>query len=127
MEPLGTEWSSEAVLWFQALVDGERLSARVVSVTEQGYGVELKSRGQNVASALISEQLGKIPGEIPKETYASMSSVAKHQDSVQENEHSQIQTRASNETERSNEISSPEPTVATPPGQPECWYPQDIN
>uniref|UniRef100_A0A4W6CCJ3 Tudor domain containing 1 n=1 Tax=Lates calcarifer TaxID=8187 RepID=A0A4W6CCJ3_LATCA len=74
VEPLGSEWSSEALLWFQTLVDGEHLAARVLSVTEQGYGVELESRGQNVAAALISEQLAKVPGEVPKETHATTAS-----------------------------------------------------
>ena len=46
VEPLGSEWSSEAQLWFQTLVDGEQLSACVRSITDQGYGVELESRGQ---------------------------------------------------------------------------------
>ncbi|KAG7227917.1 hypothetical protein INR49_013711, partial [Caranx melampygus] len=73
VEPLGSEWSSEALLWFQTLVDGEKLSARVLSVTERGYGVELESRGINVASALISEQLAKVPGQITKETHATAS------------------------------------------------------
>uniref|UniRef100_A0A671WXD7 Tudor domain containing 1 n=1 Tax=Sparus aurata TaxID=8175 RepID=A0A671WXD7_SPAAU len=69
VEPLGSEWSSEALLWFQTLVDGEKLSARVLSVSEQGYNVKLESRGQDMAVALISEQLAKAPGAIPKETH----------------------------------------------------------
>ncbi|KAM4715222.1 tudor domain-containing protein 1 [Anableps anableps] len=63
VDPVGSEWSSESLLWFQNLVDGEQLTARVLSVTEQGYGVELVSRGQNVAAALITEQLAKARGE----------------------------------------------------------------
>uniref|UniRef100_A0A4W6CCG7 Tudor domain-containing protein 1 n=1 Tax=Lates calcarifer TaxID=8187 RepID=A0A4W6CCG7_LATCA len=99
VEPLGSEWSSEALLWFQTLVDGEHLAARVLSVTEQGYGVELESRGQNVAAALISEQLAKVPGEVPKETHATTASTgAKSQESAKENEHSQIQAQVSSET-----------------------------
>uniref|UniRef100_A0A8C9WZY1 Tudor domain containing 1 n=1 Tax=Sander lucioperca TaxID=283035 RepID=A0A8C9WZY1_SANLU len=69
VEPLGSEWSSEALLWFQSLVDGKQLSARVLCATEQGYGVELESKGQNVAAALISAQLAKVPGAVPKETH----------------------------------------------------------
>ncbi|XP_039990647.1 tudor domain-containing protein 1 isoform X2 [Xiphias gladius] len=88
VEPLGTEWSSETLLWFQTLVDGEHLSARVLSVTEQGYGVELESRGRNVAAALISEQLAKVPGEISKEIHATTGSGVKYKETATENEHS---------------------------------------
>ncbi|XP_072312993.1 tudor domain-containing protein 1 [Eucyclogobius newberryi] len=63
VEPQGSEWTSEALLWFQSLVEGEALSARVLSITEDGYGVELQSKGQCVASALILEQLAKFTGE----------------------------------------------------------------
>ncbi|XP_035997717.1 tudor domain-containing protein 1 isoform X2 [Fundulus heteroclitus] len=59
VEPVGSEWSSEALLWFQTLMDGQELSGRVLSVNEQGYGVELVIRGQNVAVALIAEELAK--------------------------------------------------------------------
>ncbi|XP_042364583.1 tudor domain-containing protein 1 [Plectropomus leopardus] len=90
VEPLGSEWSSEAQLWFQTVVSGEQLSARVISVTEQGYGVELESRGQNVAAALISAQLAKVPGASPTETHATTG----HQEKTQGNEHSQSQTGA---------------------------------
>lgn len=98
VEPLGSEWSSEALLWFQTLVDGEQLSARVVSVTEQGYGVELESRGQNVAAALISEQLAKAPGVTPKETHETAGRGAKHEEKIKENEHNQIHAQASDQT-----------------------------
>lgn len=123
VEPLGSEWSSEALLWFQTLVDGEQLSACVRSVTKQGYGVELESRGQNVAAALISEQLAKVPGEISKETHAITASGAAQQESVKENEHSQIQVQASNQTGSSNEMSTEELTVAAPSGQLHCQRP----
>ncbi|KAM7370781.1 hypothetical protein PAMP_010302 [Pampus punctatissimus] len=112
VEPLGSEWSNEAQLWFQTLVNGKQLSACVHSVTEQGYGVELKSRGQNVAAALIFEQLAKLPGEIPKETQASTASGAKRQESVKEKERSQIQVQASNQKGSLKEISAKELTVA---------------
>ncbi|CAJ1081033.1 tudor domain-containing protein 1 isoform X3 [Xyrichtys novacula] len=94
VEPLGSEWSSEALLWFQTLVDGEQLSARVLSVAEQGYSVELESRGQNVAAALISEQLAKAPGGLPKETHSAAGSTAKQQDKIEEKECSQTETQA---------------------------------
>lgn len=113
---MGSEWSSEALLWFQTRMDGEHLSVRVHSVTEQGYGVEVESRGQNVAASLIAEQLAKVPGEIPKETYASMAFGDKQQESVKENDHSQIQVQASNQTS-SLDISTKEQTVAAPSGQ----------
>lgn len=120
MEPLGSEWSSEALLWFQTRVDGEQLSACVRSVTEQGYGVELESRGQNVAAALIAEQLAKVPGEIPKETHTSTASGGEQQEGVKENDHSQIQVQASNQTGNSKEISTNELPVAAPSGQLEA-------
>lgn len=63
VDPVGSEWSSEALLWFQNLLDGEQLSARVLSVTGQGYGLEVISRGQNIAAALIAEQMAKAIGE----------------------------------------------------------------
>lgn len=94
VEPLGSEWSSEALLWFQKLVDSEQLSARVLSVTKQGYDVELESRGQNVAAALISEQLAKAPGGLPKELHVANAPEAKQQAKIEEKEHSQVQTEA---------------------------------
>ncbi|XP_074476299.1 tudor domain-containing protein 1 isoform X2 [Sebastes fasciatus] len=123
VEPLGSEWSSEALLWFQTRVDGEQLSARVLSVTEQGYGVELESRGQNVAIALISEQLAKVPGANPTETHATTGSGHKHQDEkIQENE--QSQTQASNQTGVSSTEIPAEGQTATPseaPSFPVDW------
>lgn len=98
VEPLGSEWSSEALLWFQSLVDGKQLSARVLCATEQGYGVELESKGQNVAAALISAQLAKVPGAVPKETHATTGSEHKHQENIQENENSQMHVQASDQT-----------------------------
>uniref|UniRef100_A0A8C4HYP7 Tudor domain containing 1 n=1 Tax=Dicentrarchus labrax TaxID=13489 RepID=A0A8C4HYP7_DICLA len=98
VEPLGSEWSSEALLWFQTRVDGEQLCANVLSASEQGYDVKLESRGQDVAAALISEQLAKAPGAPPKETHATTGAEAKHQEKIKENEHSQIHVQASNQT-----------------------------
>ncbi|XP_063748517.1 tudor domain-containing protein 1 isoform X2 [Eleginops maclovinus] len=94
VEPLGSEWSGESVLCLQNLVGGVPLSARVFSRTEQGYGVELESRGINVAAALISAQLAKVPGGIPKET----TSGSGPQEKMQEHEQSQINEQASNPT-----------------------------
>ncbi|XP_029312233.1 tudor domain-containing protein 1 [Cottoperca gobio] len=101
VEPLGSEWSSEALLGFQTLVDGKQLSARVLCVTEQGYGVDLESKGQNVAAALISEQLAKGPGAIPKETHATTG--AGHCEKTQGTEHSQAHVQASNQTGASSQ------------------------
>lgn len=100
-EPLGSEWSTEAQLWFQTLVDGRQLSGRALSVTERGYGVELESRGQNVADALISEKLA----------HRSPSSGAKHRESVNGN----VCNR--NQTGTSSERSSSELPVAAPSGR----------
>lgn len=84
MEPFGSEWSSEALLWFQALVDGQQLSARILTVTEQGYSLELHSRGKNVAASLISELLAKASGVTSKEPPEKMSSITK-QEAVKQN------------------------------------------
>uniref|UniRef100_A0A665VKG7 Tudor domain containing 1 n=1 Tax=Echeneis naucrates TaxID=173247 RepID=A0A665VKG7_ECHNA len=96
-EPLGSEWSSEALLWFQTLVDGKKLCARVLSVSKKGYGVELESRGQNVAASLISEQLAKAPGQIPRETIATADSGAKCQENTKENENKQMHAQFLNQ------------------------------
>lgn len=115
VEPLGSEWSSEALLWFQTLVDGELLSARVLTVTEQGYGVDLESRGKNVAASLTSEQLAKASGETPKESPAKTSSITKQQEGVKQNEDS-VQTRVQTEStskERTREEQASE-------GEPGC-------
>lgn len=128
MEPLGSEWSSEAVLWFQTQVYGEQLSARVLSVTEQGYGVELESRGVNVAAALISEQLAKVPGEIARETHGTTGSATKQ--SVKKNEQDPLETQVS--CQRQTEVNFKDIpaegwTAVSTEGQPmrkssRCWW-----
>ncbi|XP_068440058.1 tudor domain-containing protein 1 isoform X2 [Clinocottus analis] len=82
VEPLGSEWSREALLWFQTLVAGEQLSARVLSVTDQGYGLDLVCKGQNVATALISNR-------IATGTNATTGPGPTNQKKIQENEQSQ--------------------------------------
>ncbi|XP_073345172.1 tudor domain-containing protein 1 [Pagrus major] len=128
VEPPGSEWSSEALLWFQSLVDGEKLSARVLSVSEQGYNVKLESRGQDVAVALISEQLAKAPGAIPLETHGTTGSDSEHQEKIKENEHSQKQAQASSQTGAScKEI--PTEGTATPseaPSFPVDWKTMEL-
>lgn len=42
---------------------GQQLHARVLFITERGYGLQLDSSGQNVATTLLSEQLAKAPGQ----------------------------------------------------------------
>lgn len=64
--PLGPEWGSEAKQWFESQLDGELLTARVLSVSERGYEVKLEIRGRDVAAALISVQLAKASGTIPQ-------------------------------------------------------------
>ncbi|KAM3859960.1 tudor domain-containing protein 1 [Diretmus argenteus] len=124
VEPLGSKWSSEALLWFQTLMDGQQLSARVLSVTERGYGVELESMqlesGQSVAAALISEKLAKVPGTkpppaaTPTETHASTSSPAKNPERI-ERENTQVRVQASNNpAPSSKEAVVGRPTPATP-------------
>ncbi|XP_076616576.1 tudor domain-containing protein 1 [Chaetodon auriga] len=112
VEPLGSEWSSEAILHFQNLVDGEQLSARVLSVSEQGYDVELESRGKDVAASLISMQLAKAPGAIPKETRETTGCEAKHQDKIQKNKPSQMNAQASDQTGASSKHIPTEGTAA---------------
>ncbi|XP_060951274.1 tudor domain-containing protein 1 [Limanda limanda] len=124
VEPPGSEWSSEAILSFQTLVDGELLSARVLSVTEQGFGVELLSKGQNVADALISEQHAKVPGEVPKETHANTGSEAKSPESTTQNELSQIRAQASNQAGATSKEMPAEEQTAVPsevPSFPVDW------
>uniref|UniRef100_A0A673ANQ3 Tudor domain containing 1 n=1 Tax=Sphaeramia orbicularis TaxID=375764 RepID=A0A673ANQ3_9TELE len=112
VEPLGSEWSSEALLWFQTQVNG-KLYARVLSVTEKGYGLELESRGQNVAAALLSQQLAKIPGEITKDMQAAVGSVDILQKNTKENEHRQMENKAPRETASSKVIPTDEPTATS--------------
>lgn len=123
MEPLGSEWSSEALLWFQTLVDGKQLSARVLSVTTQGYGVELESGGQNVAAALLSEQLAKVAGENPKEAQTTTGTGAKYQESAKENERSKIHLEASKTGTSSKEMQIERLAATSSEGQLECQCP----
>ncbi|XP_066520883.1 tudor domain-containing protein 1 [Hoplias malabaricus] len=59
VEPVEGQWKEAAVQKFQALCVGKQLSGKVLSITERGYGVELKCSGQNIAALLVSEQLAK--------------------------------------------------------------------
>ncbi|XP_038866198.1 tudor domain-containing protein 1 [Salvelinus namaycush] len=63
VEPLSPQWSAESIGRIQALCVGQQLHARVLFITERGYGLELDSSGQNVATTLLSEQLAKAPGQ----------------------------------------------------------------
>ncbi|XP_064807023.1 tudor domain-containing protein 1 [Oncorhynchus masou masou] len=63
VEPLSPQWSAESIVRFQALCVGQQLHARVLFITERGYGLQLVSSGQNVATTLLSEQLAKAPGQ----------------------------------------------------------------
>ncbi|MCI4384336.1 hypothetical protein PGIGA_G00037500 [Pangasianodon gigas] len=63
LEPIGAEWSKEAVQKFQTLCVGKQLNGRVLAITEKGYGVELECSGQNVAAVLVAEQLAKPSGQ----------------------------------------------------------------
>lgn len=121
VEPLGSEWSSEALLWFQTLVDGEQLSVRVLSSSDQGYDVKLHSRGQDVADALISKQLAKAPGAIPKETYATTGS----EETINEIDDSPMHAQASNQAGASPKEMPAEGTAAISEAQLECRCPKD--
>lgn len=63
LEPVGAEWSKDAVQRFQTLCVGKQLTGRALSITEKGYGVELEYSGQNIAAVLITEQLAKPSGQ----------------------------------------------------------------
>uniref|UniRef100_A0A3P8V9W6 Tudor domain containing 1 n=1 Tax=Cynoglossus semilaevis TaxID=244447 RepID=A0A3P8V9W6_CYNSE len=122
VEPLGSEWTSEAMLWFQNLVDGKLLSARFLCITEQGHCVELESEGRNVAAALISELLSKDCKALSTVTFANTGCVAKNKESTRENEDREIQSQASNPTstnEPPNEAQAPLPPEA--PSFKEDW------
>lgn len=121
VEPLDSEWSSEAVLWFQTRMDGQQLSARVMSISERGYGVQLQSNGECVKTALISEKLARVFGETqelptatPTETHASTSSPDKDMERMVKNEHNHIHVHASNNKEDNSKDQPLEgPTAAT--------------
>lgn len=94
--PLGSEWSGEAKQWFQSQVDGELLTARVHSVSERGYELQLEIRGRDVAAALISEQLADAPRAV-----AEMSCVraeSKLQDNSSESQLNQEQVQGPGKT-----------------------------
>lgn len=84
MEPLGSEWTSEAKRWFRSQVDGELVTARVLSVSERGYEVKLEIRERDMAAALISEQLAKAAGAIPDTTCVNPE--LKHEEEVYESQ-----------------------------------------
>ncbi|KAK9530366.1 hypothetical protein VZT92_011871 [Zoarces viviparus] len=121
VEPLGSDWSSDALLWFQNLVDGQQLSARVLSVTEDGYGLELECGGQNVATALVSEQLAKVPGALPTETHATTGSGHAPQEKTQENEHSQKHAGSSNEVTGASSKEIPTEGRTAMPSDASCF------
>lgn len=102
--PLGSEWSGKSIKSFLKLVEGKQLSARVVSVTELGFGVELESQGRNVAVALISEHLVRAPGELPEEAHVKTGQL--HGDGVKANEHSQLKVQTPHQTESSGKAAS---------------------
>lgn len=117
VEPRGSEWSSEALLLFQTLVDGKEFSARVLCRTEQGYGVDLDSRGENVAARLISEQLARVPGEIANETRANTGCGSKQK----ETEHCELHIQTSTHIETiSEEMPAKEQTAPQLQGQLMC-------
>lgn len=125
MEPLGSEWSSDALLCFQNVMRDGPLSARVLSVSEQGYNVTLESRGQDVAAALISEQLAKAPGAVLNERHATPDSKATHPETIKEHEHSLIRVQASSLAGASGRGTPTEGTTLLSEGQLECRSRED--
>ncbi|TWW81247.1 Tudor domain-containing protein 1 [Takifugu flavidus] len=89
VEPLGSEWNSEAKQWLWSQMDGELMTARVLSVSERGYEVKLGIRGQDMAAALISVQLAKAPGAISGTS--CVNSELKHQEKMYESQPNQEQ------------------------------------
>uniref|UniRef100_A0A8C9SN33 Tudor domain containing 1 n=1 Tax=Scleropages formosus TaxID=113540 RepID=A0A8C9SN33_SCLFO len=59
VEPLEGQWSGEALQRFEALCLSSSLEARVRTVTQSGYEVELMRCGVSVASVLVSERLAR--------------------------------------------------------------------
>ncbi|XP_034415209.1 tudor domain-containing protein 1 [Cyclopterus lumpus] len=114
VELLGSEWSSEALLLFQTLVAGEQLSARVLSVTDQGYGLDLESKGQNVATALISDKLAT-------ETRATTGSGHTHQEKIQKNEQSPKHAHSSNQMTGSSSKEMPTEGRTAMPSEALCF------
>ncbi|XP_061666282.1 tudor domain-containing protein 1 isoform X2 [Syngnathoides biaculeatus] len=90
VEPVGSEWSKEAIFWFQKQVGGEKLSARVFSVSKRGYGVELECRGRSIAAGLVSSLLARCPGEILQKALPGSSPGGEQRASIRETEQSQI-------------------------------------
>lgn len=70
-------------------MDGELMTARVLSVSERGYEVKLGIRGQDMAAALISVQLAKAPGAISETS--CVNSELKHQEKMYESQPNQEQ------------------------------------
>lgn len=95
---MGSEWSSESLLFFHNLVIDEQLSACVLSVSDHVCNVKLESKGQDVAAALISEQLARATGVITNETRAATNSDVKCEEKVNDNKLSQPQEPGLNHT-----------------------------
>lgn len=129
VEPLGSEWSSDALLSFQKALRDVQLSARVLSVSEQGYNVKLEIRGQDVATALISVQLAKAPGAVLEEKHATPDSKAEHREKIKEHEelkdHGLIQVQASSLTGASSRETPTEGATLLSEGQLECRSRED--
>lgn len=70
-------------------MNGELMTARVLSVSERGYEVKLGIRGQDMATALISVQLAKAPGAISKTS--CVNSELKHHEKMYESQSNQEQ------------------------------------
>lgn len=116
--PLGSAWSSEAKQWFRSQMDGELLTARVLSVSERGYEVKLEIRGRDVAAALISEQLAKAPGAILK--MSRVRAESKLLENMYESQLNQEQVQVPGQTRSITKESSTEEPAAQSDMQLEC-------
>ncbi|XP_064177328.1 tudor domain-containing protein 1 isoform X4 [Anguilla rostrata] len=63
VEPPQGGWGADAVRRFQVLSVGRQLQARVCSITERGFGVELMSDGRSIGAQLLAEGLAKAGGQ----------------------------------------------------------------
>ncbi|KAL2078027.1 hypothetical protein ACEWY4_025712 [Coilia grayii] len=61
VHPVGGQWSQAATKRMRELCECRILTGRVISITERGCGVELRSDEHNIAITLISEQLAEPP------------------------------------------------------------------
>uniref|UniRef100_A0AAY4DFC6 Tudor domain-containing protein 1 n=1 Tax=Denticeps clupeoides TaxID=299321 RepID=A0AAY4DFC6_9TELE len=75
VEPYDGQWSKAAIQRFRALCEAKQLEGRVLSITERGYGVELKSESHIITATLLMERLAT-PTAMPTKSLATSLSPA---------------------------------------------------